>query len=304
MRILVIRPGAIGDTLLTFPVIQALKTHWHASHVTLVGNATVLPLAQSYGIVDEVSNFDSAQWSTLFSDNPAHSSLLRTQLRDIDAAICWLRDPDGVVERNLRANGINHVVIAPGRPPSGERIHETAYLARTVGLTVDSSSYRLTEHKYASSEPFIALHPGSGGARKCWPVSYFAEVIHELWRHSIPVLLLAGPADHERLQELLHLLPTPANTALLDTLIDAPLLTLAQRLYSCQRYLGNDSGITHLAAMLGIPTIAIFGPSDPAIWHPIGSCVRVVHQPVLEDISPEQVLRELALDEERNSSPP
>ena len=296
MHILVIRPGAIGDTLLTFPVIQALKTHWHASHVTLVGNAAVLLLAQAYGIADEISNFESAQWSALFSDNPIHAPWLRTQLRDIDAAICWLRDPDGIVERNLRANGINHVIIAPGRPPAGEHIHEVAYLARTVGLAIDISSYALSKQEstasHSTSEPFIAIHPGSGGAQKCWPVRHFATVIRELWQRSIPVLLLAGPADHKRLQELLYLLPEPANTPLLHTLIDAPLLPLAQKLHGCKGYLGNDSGITHLAAMLRVPTVAIFGPSDPAIWHPIGSCARVVHKPALEDVSPEQVLRE------------
>jgi heptosyltransferase III len=295
MRILIIRPGAIGDTLLTFPVIQALKTQWHVSHVTLVGNAAVLPLALAYGIAEDVSNFESAQWSALFSDG---SPLLRAQLRDIDAAICWLRDPDGIVERNLRANGIKHIIIAPGRPAEGERMHEVAYLARTVGLTIDLSSYTLSEQERARSdpapEPFIALHPGSGGAQKCWPISHFATVIRELWQRSIPVLLLAGPADHERTQALLRILPEPAHTTLLDTLIDAPLLTLARRLRNCRGYLGNDAGITHLAAMLSVPTIAIFGYSDPAIWHPIGAYVRVVYEPMLEDVAPDKVLRELA----------
>ncbi len=64
---------------------------------------------------------------------------------------------------------------------------------------------------------------------------------------------------------------------MLTVLVDAPLLEVAQHLRQCQRYLGNDSGITHLAAMLGIPTIALFGPSDPAVWRPIGPDVEVIH---------------------------
>ncbi len=297
MRLLVIRPGAIGDTLLTFPVIQALKAQWRVSHVTLVGNAAVLPLALAYGIADEVSNFESVQWSALFSDKPAHTPTLHAQLRAIDTAICWLRDPDGIVERNLRAHGINHVITAPGRPPAKERIHEVAYLARTVGLTLDSSSYTLANRDNTAPNPLldpcIAIHLGSGGAQKCWSMHHFATVIYELQQRSIPIKLLAGPADHERLQQLLTLLPKSVHNAQLEIVIDAPLLTLAHELEKCRAYLGNDSGVTHLAAMLGVPTVAIFGPSDPAQWHPIGPHVRVMHKPMLEDLTPAEALKAL-----------
>src|SRR2546421_10266515 len=102
MYILIIRPGAIGDTLLTLPVIQVLREQYDSVHVTLVGNAAVLPLAYASGLVDEVYDYQEACWSYLFLAEGSwymrHVKLdaivKRTQL-----AICWLRDPDGIVER-------------------------------------------------------------------------------------------------------------------------------------------------------------------------------------------------------------
>ena len=129
--------------------------------------------------------------------------------------------------------------------------------------------------------PIVAIHPGSGGARKCWPVASFTAVIEHLWQHGYRVLVLAGPADSEPIQYLRQHLATPPDQTMLTVLEDAPLLDVAQHLQQCQRFLGNDSGITHLAAMLGIPTVAIFGPSDPIIWRPVGPDVKVIHAPDL-----------------------
>src|SRR5438046_6690077 len=114
MHILIIRPGAIGDTLLTFPIIQALRTQY--THITLVGNAAVLPLALAFGLVAEVSDYQQLEWSELFSTTGIRTPTIRRQLQQTDLAVCWLRDPDGVVEHNLLQAGAKHVIVAPGRP--------------------------------------------------------------------------------------------------------------------------------------------------------------------------------------------
>jgi heptosyltransferase-3 len=295
MHILVIRPGAIGDVLLALPVIQALRAQYAGPHVTLISNPAVLPLAQALGIAEETSDYADAQWSELFLTPERRAargvSRLDDALQGIDMAVCWLKDPDGLVERNLRAAGIERVVIAPGRPPAGERIHIVEYLASTVDISVGEigrlalASVGLAQAPSHRPGP-VALHPGSGGARKCWPVAHYAAAIQALWRRQIPVLLLAGPADHERLRDLQALLASPPQPSLLTTLVEAPLLEIAQRLQECRGYVGNDSGITHLAALLGVPTIAIFGASDPAIWRPPGPAVTLLYEPVLEKLSP------------------
>lgn len=76
----------------------------------------------------------------------------------------------------------------------------------------------------------------------------------------------------------------------LQTLLDAPLLEVVSRLLQCKCYIGNDSGITHLAALLGIPTVAIFGASDPANWRPLGPTVKVVRA------MPTHCMEQLAVD--------
>jgi heptosyltransferase-3 len=297
--ILVIRPGAIGDTLLTFPVLKALKEYYAGAHITLVSNAQVLPLALVSGVAEKAFDFQDIYWSELFSTTGIRTSSIRDLLEQTDLAICWLRDPDGIVERNVKTAGVKHCMIAPGRPPEGEHIHVVDYLARTIGLPdvgaqfIAPSSRGLlnpSSKDTTTTNEFFAIHPGSGAAQKCWPTSHFASVIKRLWQQNRPILILAGPADTKRVNELLEQLSSPPTPEMLKLLTNAPLLEVARQLQQCRRYLGNDSGITHLAAMLGVPTIAIFGPTDPAVWRPVGPSVKVLQGHTLEDITVDAVM--------------
>ena len=322
MHILIIRPGAIGDTLLTFPIIQAIRSSYASPRITLVGNPAVLPLALAVGLVDETSDYGQLQWSSLFSSTGLHSSAILAQLQHTNLAFCWLRDPAGIVEHNLLLAGVQKVVIAPGRPPDGPQPgktgHIVAYLAETVGLQHLEMPYKLLFAPLAPAAPIasaehslippgiqpIAIHPGSGGAHKCWPASSFAALIEHLWQHNYPILLLAGPADHERIHEIQQLLihksqlsqsSSTSRPNMLTTLIDAPLLHVARRLQQCKCYIGNDSGITHLSSMLSIPTIALFGPTDPSTWRPVGPYVTVIHEQDLKNVTVETVLKSVLL---------
>ena len=301
-NILVIRPGAIGDVLLIFPISKLLREHYSNASITLVSNAQVLPLALAFGVSEEVIDFQDIQWSELFSANGICTPTTRGLLGQTDLAICWLRDPDGIIEHNLRAAGVKRLIIAPGRPPEGERIHIVDYLAHTVGLQnvgapfITPSTLWPTNADFKETfKQYIAIHAGSGGEQKCWPISFFAAVIKRLWQQNRPVLLLEGPADTERLRDLLQLLSSPPMPEMLKVLTNAPLLEVARHLQECKVYLGNDSGITHLAAMLGIPTVAIFGPSDPAVWRPLGPSTRVIREPALEDVSVDAVMAAIDL---------
>jgi ADP-heptose:LPS heptosyltransferase len=301
MHILIIRPGAIGDTLLTLPVIQALRAKYDPSHVTLVGNAAVLPLAHASGIVDEIYDYQEVRWSSLFLTESSIDVRLDAIVKRTQLVICWLRDPDGIVTRNLRLAGIEQVIVTPGRPDPAtfEAMHITTYLAKTIGIEawqqpLQNISLPLPDiTRQRERRGPIALHPGSGGTRKCWPVERFVEVIYYLWQQDRAVLLLAGPAEQERLVLLRSLLQVYPQLGLCEYLVDAPLLTVAQRLQQCQCYVGNDSGLTHLAAMLGLPTLALFGPSDPIIWHPPGPKVNVLYEQALERLGVETVLAQL-----------
>lgn len=318
MRILIIRPGALGDTLLTLPVLRGLREYFRNelgshSHITYVGNAAALPLMHASGQVEEVSDYEDVRWSALFS-----VGMPRMASMPVDLAICWLRDLDGAVERNLRAAGAQQVIIAPGRPPENERVHIVEYLAQTIGIPMDNRQIaQAIAPDFPSNLPFlydVAIHPGSGGAHKCWPVASFAAVIQRLRQLDRRMLLLGGPADHERIDALRHERNDSASPAInreatnsainrprcgrdqsapTELLLDAPLLEVARHLCQCRCYLGNDAGITHLAALLGVPTIALFSASDPAIWHPVGPSVTVIYAPRWEEITVEQVVAKI-----------
>ncbi len=289
MYILIVRPGAIGDALLTFPLLYALKTRTPSLSITFVSNAAVLSLAQIWRLADAVFDYGSLEWSELFTQNGIRSPALLHVLGSIKCAICWLRDPDKLVEHNLRAIGIPQVLVVPGLPNIEQ--HITAYLAQTLNMTLTGEE---ETHAFGSlitrTAIRVALHPGSGGKAKCWPIERFAHVIVALWQRNISVLLLTGPADTERLTLLLQMLPLPSTPDLLVSLVNAPLTEVVEQLQRCTAYLGNDSGITHLAALLGLPTIALFGTSNPVMWHPVGLHVHVVHQANMEAILIENVL--------------
>src|SRR5262249_43397626 len=160
--------------------------------------------------------YQEMRWSYLFlkeSDGHKRDMGLNTIVQRTQLAICWLRDPDGIVERNLRSAGIERVIVAAGRPdPSTSgTMHISAYLAETIGLTwqkpLHDLSLSLPEITRQEDIPGpVALHPGSGSVDKCWPIEHFAQVIYHLWQQHIAVLVLAGPAEQERLVILRKLL--------------------------------------------------------------------------------------------------
>jgi ADP-heptose:LPS heptosyltransferase len=294
--LLIIRPGAIGDTLVTLPLLQALRMLMPDLHITFVGNAAVLPFLRATGMVDEIASFEDRQWGQLFLpvDQQDHTKLYAL-LGQFNVAMCWLRDSDGVVRQNLAAAGVERIAVAPGRPVSDEYPHIVAYLTRCMATLFPALPEEIVwqpPESYAwqpNAGRTLVIHPGSGGKQKCWPIEYYATLTILLHQRGIPIVVLSGPAESDLLPALRSLLAdVPAER--LQFLASASLLDLALLLRTCRAYLGNDSGITHLAALLGVPTIALFGPSDPVFWCPIGPRVMVVHEEKLEEIKPQRVL--------------
>jgi ADP-heptose:LPS heptosyltransferase len=115
----------------------------------------------------------------------------------------------------------------------------------------------------------IILHPGSGSKRKVWPSDRFlnlAELLQD--RFGSKTLIVLGPAEGPEME-----------TVFPNTFVHVKglsLLQLASVMEGCRLFIGNDSGISHLASALGIPTIAIFGPTDPRVWSPRGEKIWVV----------------------------
>ncbi|MCH7685097.1 MAG: glycosyltransferase family 9 protein [Planctomycetes bacterium] len=120
----------------------------------------------------------------------------------------------------------------------------------------------------------VAVHPGSGGRHKCWPLESYVALIRELNARQVPVVILFGPAEIE--------IETALGPLAIDgaTLVRPPgLWELASVLARSSLFIGNDSGPGHLAAAVGTPTLSLFGPTDPQRWCPVGPRCRVLRAP-------------------------
>jgi heptosyltransferase III len=122
----------------------------------------------------------------------------------------------------------------------------------------------------------VVIQPGSGGEKKCWHIDNFLAVAKQLTSQGIQVTFLLGPAELDRFSNT-----TPAvllrkiEAAGAKCLTNLPLTQVLGLLSCADGFIGNDSGITHLAAALGIRTLAVFGPTNPAVYRPIGPAVSV-----------------------------
>jgi hypothetical protein len=132
----------------------------------------------------------------------------------------------------------------------------------------------LKELGLPASRP-VVIHVGSGAREKCWPLENFISLGWRLVSRDsprAPVVFVLGPAELERLDKPL-LAELRKNFPVLEA---PPLETLAGVLAACGGYVGNDSGVSHLAAAVGAPTLALFGPTNPAHFAPLGPSVRIV----------------------------
>jgi ADP-heptose:LPS heptosyltransferase len=302
----VLRPGAIGDTLVTLPALLALRRQFPGATIGVAGNAAALPLAQSSGLIDTWVGFDDPRITRLFmaGDPPADD-----HFRGLDLAVAWGRDPDGTLRSGLARRDARRVLVAPSRPEPDRPVHVARHLLRTLaplGIAPDDPAAWLPEIRipaeavaHAEAElataglvrrPFVAIHPGSGSPLKNWPAEQFARVRDELLRvHGLATVVLAGPADAAALATL-HDAPSAGGAVL----VDRPLPTLAAVLRRAAAFLGNDSGLAHLAGLLGVATLCLFGPSDPVLWTPLGPRVRVIRSALLPSLPAEMVLGALA----------
>lgn len=251
---LALRPGALGDTLLAVPALRALRRA--CGPITLAAHPAAARLLVKVDEVDRGLPFEDPSLAPLFSGVSAFD----------EDVVAWT------------SAAVGHARIhAPSRPSNVQ--HCARYLLATltaleIDLTFDDSPLRL--RPIVSDE--ILIHPGSGSPTKNWPVERFLEVVRAL---ESPVRLIVGEADHSIAE------PFPPQIA---RLVEPPLEELAARLAGCRAYLGNDSGVSHLAGLSGARVFALFGPTDPRMWAPIGPHVSVLAW----DTHPRQVAETLS----------
>lgn len=228
------------------------------------------------GAADAVLPWDGPEVAALLAGNTTSGPVARA-LGEADAVVCYSRSAPLIEALAARARRV--IRQDPSPPATGP--HAARWLTQAVAPLLggcpaqpqDEGVLEFTEEerRHAQTatrelpEGFVAVHPGSGSPAKNWPSTRFVAAARALggghrW------LLVAGPAERD--------VEAPSDAVLAR---DWPLRLLGAALARAGVFLGNDAGVSHLAAAVGAPTLALFGPTDPALWAPVGPRVKALH---------------------------
>jgi len=259
MRRLAIRPGGIGDSILGFPALEHL-----ANDATLEvwARAEVLPLIH----FATTNTIEGTGLGLLGIEKP--SPKFTERLAQFDEIYTWY----GTARDDFREalSALHPRVNFLSALPTDDATHAADYFAAQVGAPLPAIPQ--IKIKPASNR-LILIHPFSGSAKKNWLLANFQLLQRWLETTGRSVQFVVAP--HQRI---------PGARVVED------LSELAALLAGASLYIGNDTGITHLAAAAGANTLALFGPTNPAVWSPRGERVRILHSENLDDLSVERVL--------------
>jgi len=292
--ILVIHQGALGDFILTLPSLETLRKAFPQAKLVILGYPRILELADQRFYAEKILSVDQKEMASLFARGRPLDPTLSQLFGQFDLIILFGRDEDGTVIKNLERVCQGKILHIHPFPSWGREIHLTDHLLRQFsryGFLICGSTPRLylKESDRDWAREFwrrrgvnieerlkaIILHPGSGSKRKVWPLERFqrlAEIVQG--RLGSKILIVLGPAEETEVERAFGEMDP-------QTFIHAKgfsLLQLASLMEGCRAFVGNDSGISHMASALGIPTVAIFGPTDPEVWAPRGEKVWIVRK--------------------------
>lgn len=279
-RTLVIHPGALGDVLLAIPALRAIVHRDAGAEIILAAQSPVGDLLHALGVVGARVRFDLLGLDRLFVDEPleAPASLLVRA----DHVVSWFGARDPTFAKQLAEIVPSAIVAAPWTPDTIVWQH----LLATVGHVPDEADRRpvrvpddlvvagrraLESAGWDGHSPLVVAHPGAGGAAKRWSPEGYAIVLDEIRaRAGTAVVVHEGPADRDPAGAVLSRLDPPVRT------LDNPTLqVLAGALAHARVYIGNDSGVSHLAAAVGTPSVVLFTRETHA-WVPWCERARVV----------------------------
>jgi glycosyl transferase family 9 (putative heptosyltransferase) len=274
-KILVIRGGAIGDFILTLPVLAALRRQFPRSHLEVLGYPHIARLALAGGLADRVQSIEARALAGFFARNGELAVELTGYFSGFDVVISYLYDPDGIFQANVAGCSAAQFIAGPHRPDEAAGLHASkAFLQPLERLAIFDADPvpRLTLTTNASRgnragvmNRRLMAHPGSGGERKNWPTAKWVELLQQLIATTdLNLLLVGGEAEAERVERLASLLPASR----LELARSLPLVELAERLSLCAAFLGHDSGISHLASAVGLPGLVLWGDTAEAVWRP------------------------------------
>jgi ADP-heptose:LPS heptosyltransferase len=269
LKILILRGGALGDLLLTLPVLDAIRSNFPRSFIEVWGIRPQVDLLQS---VDRVDRLDALGLAPLFVRGTM-PPVLRRRLSEFDVAVSFLSDPDGAVAQNLAFAGVQRVIRgSPTMRPGMHAVYQLASVLEPLGLELRDPAPRLKIGRNQIQKSLLGFHPGSGSPAKNWPLGHWTDFIEKIESKFEGLLLIGGEADDEVIQAFRLRWRGPA----IESVIRQNLWDLARALTRCTIFVGHDTGVAHIAAAAQTPAVVLFGPTDPNVWRPLGSHVKTV----------------------------
>ena len=285
-RILFIHQGALGDLVLNFPALVSLK-HERKSSVALLCSSDLGKIAHELNVVDAHFSLESARFCSLFCDEM--TPFVKAFISDYDTII--LMSFSDAIEHHLRQNHDGEVHKINPRPPVDEETHVALYMMKQMKAKGLLTERNLTSRVYTcpkwqlavaacdtrklkiqNRKSKIIIHPGTGSPRKRWPVENFVQVATIIRGMNFgEVIFVVGPAE-PGLAPFIR--DRSKGSFRVHEVYDLSYLMALVQQATC--FVGNDSGVAHLAAFMGIPTVAIFGPSSPKRWSPVGRATKVL----------------------------
>jgi ADP-heptose:LPS heptosyltransferase len=280
-RLLVVHQGALGDFIVTFPLLLLLRSLF--ARVDAVCRSSFGPLALHLGVIDAYRPVEAAGFATFFTDAPSpewgdwlgsyHRLLLFSFSEELAQRL-----------RRVAGEGVRRI---PPWPRGKEQVQVTQYLWRHL-LALDlmeeeEKKVRLEQARpRVFSEPApgpvskrILLGPGAGSSAKRWPLHCFIGLAELMAQRNFEPTFVLGPLEADIEMQLTRRFRSPFPLAKPENLIG-----LADLLKTVDGYVGNDSAVGHLAAFMGRPTVIVFGPSDANCWMPFGRAVGIVRAAV------------------------
>jgi heptosyltransferase III len=272
---LIYHTGALGDFITTIPALRYWKKKNRPEKTVLLGQPSIGELAQECGLMDDFCDVTSSRFLPLFTGH--FSPAAKELLSPFSAAILFAAAESPII-KNVRQAGISTLHMQPPFPGAGSSQHVVDYHLSLFAdpsevpdkdkipvIMPDKKSISVAAEILSLAISPVAIHPGSGSRKKNWSFERFLSLAGILRKKSIPIMWLTGPAEEG--------LIVPDGDIIIN---GRPLPVCAALIARCRAFVGNDSGMAHLAAAVGCPAVVLFGPSDPAVWAPRGKNVRIL----------------------------
>ncbi len=305
---LIVFPGALGDLICFIPALRALARRHREAAIELMARGELARFAAGRLGITRGHAIDRPEVSLLFSEAVDAAARAAGFFAGFVRVYSFFGAENVTCRRTLTEACSGLVTFHPFRPISfgeGGGHVASAYLrsldetetAEPLEVTVTlgtedlaAASRALSRHRLEPGN-FTLLMPGSGSRKKNWPAEKFAELAR-LLPPQRPAAILLGPAEAE--------LDRFFRERRLPVLEDLELGEVAAVARMASSFVGNDSGVSHLAAAAGALGVVLFGPTDPIRWRPLGE-IKVLARSPLDDLPAAEVAQALTeLESRRN----